>query len=68
VTPNEGDRFGDSACDATHLVPSVDQQYFDHIGDHQVIFGNQNLEHAQSSPERTGELGHVDPQHYGHYQ
>jgi hypothetical protein len=46
VTLSERDRLGDSACDATHLVPSVDQQHLDHIGVHQVIFGNQDLEHA----------------------
>ena len=47
VTPAERDRLGDGAGDAAHLVTVLDEDLFGHIGDHQVVFGNQDLEHAR---------------------
>jgi hypothetical protein len=54
VPPTEPDSLGDGTGDAAHLVPGIDEDLFDHIGDHQVVFGDQHLGHAPVPSSRAG--------------
>ena len=47
--PCERDRVGDGAGDAAYLVTVLDKNLFREIRQHEVVFDNQDLEHAQSS-------------------
>jgi len=42
----QGDRLGDRASDSANFVSRVNEDFFRQIGEHQVVFGNQDLEHA----------------------
>jgi hypothetical protein len=48
VTQAEHDPLGDGAGDSAHLVAALDQDLLDRIGDHQVVLGDQDLEHVPS--------------------
>ena len=56
MVPGECDRFNDGAGDAAHLISVLDEDLFGQIGDHQVVLGNQDLQHMQSSRRRDGRL------------
>ena len=43
VVPGELDRLGDGAGDAAYLVAGFDEHLFGHVGDHQIVFGNQHF-------------------------
>src|SRR5476651_1169052 len=43
---SQSDRLGHGAGDTAHLVTMLDENLFRHICDHQVVFGNQDLEHT----------------------
>jgi hypothetical protein len=43
---SQGNRLGHGAADAAHLVTVLDENLFRYIGNHQVVFGNQDLEHT----------------------
>jgi hypothetical protein len=45
-------RFGDGAGDASYLVTALDKNLFREIGQHEVVFNNQDLKHALSSSLR----------------
>jgi hypothetical protein len=49
VQPAKGDGVGDGAGDAAHFVSPADQGLFGRIGDHEGVFGDQYLEHANGS-------------------
>jgi hypothetical protein len=40
VTTAQHHRFGNGTGNAAHLVPGIDEDFFDHIGDHQVVLSN----------------------------
>jgi hypothetical protein len=46
VALTEFNPLGNGPSDATHLVAVFDKYLFDHVGYHQVVFGDQNLQHA----------------------
>ena len=41
----EFDPLLDGASDAAHFIPTLDQNIFEHVGHHEVVFGNHHLEH-----------------------
>jgi hypothetical protein len=53
VKLSQRDRLGHSAGDAANFVSLVGEDLFRQIRDHQIIFGNQHLEHAHSSGMAT---------------
>jgi hypothetical protein len=36
----------DRTSDATYFISTLDQSVFEHVGNHQVVFGNHHLEHS----------------------
>ena len=50
VAPAQCDRFGDGAGDAAHFVTVLDKYFFGHIGDHQLVFRNQDLHNLAPLP------------------
>jgi hypothetical protein len=46
VKSGECDRLGDGARDSTHVISTLDKKIFSHVGDHEVVFGNQDFLHA----------------------
>src|SRR5579859_738783 len=55
VTKAELDRLGDRTGNAAHLIAMRDQRFFGHVGNHEVVFGDQDLEHAPSSSSAPGD-------------
>ena len=51
--PYARDRVADRAGDAAYLVTVLDKKLFREISEHEVVFDNQDLEHAQSSSLRS---------------
>jgi hypothetical protein len=54
-TPRKRDRLGNGAGDAAYLVTMLDEDLFREIRQHEVVFNNQDLEHALSSSRRRVE-------------
>jgi hypothetical protein len=48
ILPAECDRLLDGAADTANLITMLDQNVLAHVGDHEIVFGNKNLEHGQS--------------------
>ena len=53
VEDGERDPLGDRPGDATHFVTSVHQNFFRHVGDHQIILGNQHFEQPAALREAS---------------
>jgi hypothetical protein len=51
--PYARDRVADRAGDAANLVTVLDKKLFREISEHEVVFDNQDLEHAKSSSLRS---------------
>ena len=41
----EGDAFRNCAGYAANLVAGIDERLFQHVGHHEIVFGNHDLEH-----------------------
>ena len=46
VASAEGDRLGDRRRDTANLIPALRENLFDHVGHHQIVLDDQDLEHV----------------------